>query len=176
MSGVVSNTDFDTTSGIWIQGGTLRISSSEFILGRPDAYALQMSDGKTMISSTNFAGPDSRKPLVQLSGGQMSITDSQFNLGGYDLTGLEESGAEARLILNSNFFFRQPNKNYSLPIVRLFAGRSIVIGNTVSDKGTGLGQFLEVSNDNPFNRIIGNASPGWPAFVPLSRKGTYLFN
>jgi hypothetical protein len=174
--GSIDGTDFDTCSGIVIAAGSLQIGTTIFTLGVSDAQAIAQSGGTLTIASSNFfAGAAVKKPMISAHGGTLTVSASQFNSLAFDVTAIDQT--ESVMTLLGNRFNRAPNQSYSNPTIRLRGvGRTTAIGNYASDKGTGSGIFVSVANDNPFNRLIGNSSPGWPAYAPSGQKGIYLFN
>ncbi len=136
-----------------------------------------MSGGSmTIASALFFVGTAERKPVLSVSGGTLALSGSIFNTNPFDVTSIEESGHETTIALTGNQFQRTPNTPYTKPTLLFRDGRTTAIGNIASDKGTGAGAFMRIENDNPFNRMIGNVSPGWPPIAPSRRLGTYLFN
>jgi hypothetical protein len=175
--GSVDGTDFDTFSGIVIAAGSLQIGTTTFTLGVADAQAIDQSGGTLTIASSNFfVGAALNKPVINMSGGALSISASQFNTLAFDATSIDQSGGGVMTLLG-NRFNRAPHQSYKNATISLRGiSRTIAIGNYTPDKGIGPGVFINVGNDNPFNRLIGNSSPGWPVYVPSSSKGVYLFN
>ena len=176
VSGTISTSDFDSASGIRIDAGSLQISATEFIMGLPGSQAIYQGGGALTISSSLFAGPPSKTALILITGGSMTISSTRFDSASADVTSIEEQSENTMLTLNASLFIRTPNTVFQRPTILLGGGRSVIMGNVASDKGTGSGAFVSIKNDNSFNRVIGNVSPGWPSYAPSGRKGTYLFN
>ena len=172
----IDSTDFDTFSGILLEDGNLEIAAAMFTLGDVSSIAIKQSGGAlTVASSFFFIAAALRQPALDVSGGSLTITGSRFNSNNADVITLSERGV-ASVVLNANRFERRPSESYKNPTILLSGGRTIVIGNCATDKGDGTGVFIAINNDNPFNRIIGNASPGWPSYTAGKSKGIYLFN
>ena len=176
LSGSISDTDFDSGSGLEMRSGTLQIHGSEFVLGFPKAQGIRQFGGVIVVSACFFAGGPQNDRLVELVGGSTSIASSQFNTSDADITALAQTADPSALVVSASQFLRAANKTYTKPTIDLAAGRSILTSNYASDKGTGSGVFVRIGNDNPGNHVMGNMSPGWLFRLPLAPKGLYLFN
>ncbi len=173
--GTIVGTSFDSFAGIDIEDGTLNLSADLFSAAVPGSYAIRMSGGLVAVGSSHFAlGGSTASALIQVISGNLAISNSLFDANGIDATIISQRSGLLRL--SANNFVQKPNQSYDKPIIKLDGGRVVAEGNTMSDKGSGAGIFIEMKHDDPFNRVIGNASPGWPVYVPKTMHGTYMFN
>ncbi len=175
--GTIDETDFDSFSGIIMQAGTYTVSSSAFTLAVPAAQLVLQKGGSLDISNSTFiAAASSPLPAIELQAGALTISSSLLASASSDITYIDQSGGSVSSLVG-NRFDKTPRISYRRPVVRLRGtGRTTAIGNYISDKLGGVGVFFSVENDGPFNKLIGNTSPGWPPYSPVKPLGTYAFN
>ena len=173
--GTIDGTDFDSTSGIVMEAGSLQIAASVFTLGVSNSQAIEQTGGSSNLgSSTIFVGVALDKPAISLSGGSLTITGTHFQSNSFDVTSVGQTNAA--LILNSNVFARAPNIPYQKPTIEHEDGRIVAVGNYATDKGVRPGVFIRIGKDDAFNKILGNSSPGWTYLLPRQRLGTYALD
>ncbi|WP_186250816.1 glycosyl hydrolase family 28-related protein [Burkholderia gladioli] len=177
--GVVSGMDLDTYGGLIMQAGSLSISSSIFSVIRADQQALLMTGGLITCSSCVFYGGVAlTNPLVQVSGAgtYLQIGQSRLQITG-DMQALSASSSGlATVVLSGNQFMTPANPTMSNAVVRLGTGsRGTLVGNRITDLGTGSGTFISVAADEQ-HIIANNASAGWAMSLPSTSSNMTLLN
>ncbi|POS10240.1 hypothetical protein C3Y08_01985 [Burkholderia gladioli] len=177
--GVVSGMDLDTYGGLIMQAGSLSISSSIFSVIRADQQALLMTGGLLTCSSCVFYGGVAlTNPLVQVSGAgtYLQIGQSRLQITG-DMQALSASSSGlATVVLSGNQFMTPANPTMSNAVVRLGTGsRGTLVGNRITDLGTGSGTFISVAADDQ-HIIANNASAGWSMALPATASNLTVLN
>ncbi|WP_186200805.1 glycosyl hydrolase family 28-related protein [Burkholderia gladioli] len=177
--GVVSGMDLDTYGGLIMQAGSLSISSSIFSVIRADQQALLMTGGLLTCSSCVFYGGVAlTNPLVQVSGAgtYLQIGQSRLQITG-DMQALSASSSGlATVVLSGNQFMTPANPTMSNAVVRLGTGsRGTLVGNRITDLGTGSGTFISVAADDQ-HIIANNASAGWAMALPATASNLTVLN
>lgn len=110
------------------------------------------------------------------------IANNIFDIGSADATVVGANTASGQSLpaghttLTGNVFNRNANISYpNSPVINLLAGDVTAMGNSINAIGSGSGRFF-YSVDASTNRVIGNSSPGYPAYQPSSPAGIYGMN
>ena len=188
--GSITNTDFDTFSGIAMQSGDLSCASCIFNVGDAVGVAVNLSgSGRLVCTACNIGmGVQTSNPLIVVAGNGTGGTPQFVWAGGvgsyigfFDQSFAQIGGSSlvgSATISSVRFQWPpQTGKAKSTPIVQTSgSGRLTAIGNTMGDYGTGGGTFIAIGGEN-YNRIIGNSAPGWGYSFPSSPTvGVYQFN
>jgi hypothetical protein len=181
--GYITNNDFDTNSGIYMDasGGDISIAAS-FFSSLPGFQPIKLFNGNMTCAGCSLNGqPDSTHPLVAVSGGSLQISGSKFNLGATDGSAIILSGGSNGVVnLVDSFFIKAANQNYTQPTIYNSgtAGTFMTaVGNRITDLGAGhTGTFIQIVTDDK-DMIMGNTSPNWTnSFPATSLYGIYTCN
>ena len=187
--GTIVNSGFDTYNGIVAAGSgsgqtgpTIAMSASYFSLGSASVQAIVATAGNFQLSSINIGqGNGGSNPPVVLSDATGSLNfswDSGYMLNaGNDITNISVTGdANSVVLLNNLRFFKAQNTNYTLPSINIASGpRATLTNNSIIDKGTGTGTFINVAADT-YHVVMGNSAPGWTLTFPTATYGIYTCN
>ena len=170
----MTNCQFDTWSGLRSDDGYVQISDSLFSTRTAGGYqAITMTPGgngnSVMISNcqilTDGGGLTPVQVLGDTSGGflHFNITDSVFYTAAANQSSIIVDGSGGGILhanIANNHFNRTGNVTYTAPTIGLGANvRATIANNIATDKGTGGGDFIGVTNSFPV--IDGNITPGW---------------
>ncbi|MEK6420035.1 MAG: glycosyl hydrolase family 28-related protein [Burkholderia gladioli] len=177
--GVITGMDLDTYGGLIVQAGSLTMSSSIFSVIRADQQALVMTGGLLSCSSCVFYGGVAlTNPLVQVSGAgtYLQIGQSRIQFTGDMQSVSASSSGLATVVLTGNQFLAPANPTMTNAVVRLGTGsRGTLVGNRITDLGTGSGTFISVAADEQ-HVIANNASAGWAMALPTTTANTTALN
>jgi len=187
--GVINNSGFDTYNGIvaagsgsGLTGPNISMSSSYFSLGSSTVQAIVASAGNFQLSSITVgqgnAGSNSAVALSDSTGSLNFSWDSGwFQNAGNDVTDISVSGdVNSVVLLNNIRFYKAINTNYTLPAINIASGpRATLTNNSINDKGTGSGTFINIAAD-AFHVVMGNSAPGWTLTFPTATYGIYTCN
>lgn len=179
--GNILNTDFDNTASIKFEGGNINIAACIFTLGNAAYQAIRHSGGQLRVVGSKFeAAVALNQPMIEMTGNALrsflSISGCKLDASG-DNTVIKaaSSGDTAHLIFCNNQIAAPTNTTPSNSLVTVNAGaRIIAIGNSLTDKGTGSGNWIEVQQDN-HHQVIGNTPVGWGQSIPAPYSSTSEF-
>ena len=174
--GTITNTDFDTNSGINISAGNIQVSASN-LTTTPGFLAVNHTGGQLAIDTSWFVGAGSGAASIVSNNNsgvnaEFSITDSTF-VGAMTTTdtiiSITLTSGVTDVTLNDNRFTSLPTStNQTAPIISIGSGpRLTFTGNTANDKGTGSGILLSIAADAP-HLIQGNNFLGWGIALPVA--------
>lgn len=191
--GTITNTDFDTYSGIVADGyvphqgagPTLDISNSQFNLGTSSVFAINATAGFFTLSGISMQQGNAG-PTMVLVAGSSDTPAALIWTGGYILQGANDTtvvavagtpAGVATAVISGLSIIRNSAGTYSNPVIDIAqAARANVTNNYISDVGGGgSGTFISVANDG-FNVVMGNVSPGWTNSFPSATYGIYTCN
>ncbi len=191
-TGSVTNTDFDSDhKAITMTGGNVSVTGGYFASAGPEDQQVLLTGGTLGIYNATMgcssAGTPTDLAAVEIDGVHAFLTidgSPSFICGGDDRPILLVRRGTA--IFSNNNIQLAPNKVYLRPkiLVLTQSSRLSAIGNRLSDKGSGDGIFISIEADN-FNKVIGNAAPGWrsllvgkpmPTTLIVGHPGNYFAN
>lgn len=187
--GTITGSGFDTFNGIVANGSgsgqtgpTLAISASYFSLGNSSVQAIVATAGNFQLASVNIGqGNGGANPVVGLgdSTGSLNFSwDSGYMLNaGNDTIDISVAGdSNCVVLLNDIRFIKAQNTNYTRPAINIGSGpRATITNNSIIDKGTGTGTFINIAAD-AFHVVMGNSAPGWTLTFPTATDGIYTCN
>jgi hypothetical protein len=172
--GVVTNTDFDTYGNITMNGGNMSISDCYFTIGDANTQALLFTAGYIRASQCQFeSAVVLNKPMVEISGASQDtvfqLTNSLFRNSGPGGGYIALNGGDS--IINGNRFIVGPNQAWTNPLIGVNGAvpRVTFVNNRASDKGSGAGNFIRVTNDN-LHIVACNQGIGWGFQYPTKRS------
>lgn len=177
--GYGTNLDFDTHGGLVMQAGRFSISSSFFSVGDADNQAIKLTGGDLTIVGSRFeSSVPTRQPFIEVNGpgyvpngSHLQITGSTIATSGdmpVVLVGTSSPPGNT-VILSNNQFELQRNSSQSHSVVSVIQGGNLtMIGNRVSDHGSGKGDFVTFEQDGA-HVVAFNALSGWGGRFPASK-------
>ena len=168
--GVCSNTDFDTYGYVNMAGGQMSFVNCYWTIGNANYQAIVVSGGILRVDCCDFqAAVALTNYMIAVSGGSTytQITGCTFQNSGPGGGYIVVTAGDA--IVNGNKFVTGANQVWtnSLIYINGSSPRATVVNNRSTDKGTGTGKFVIVTNDN-WHMICNNAGIGWGYTYPGS--------
>ena len=168
--GVCSNTDFDTYGYVNMVGGQMSFVNCYWTIGNANYQAIVVSGGILRVDCCDFqAAVALTNYMIAVSGGSTytQITGCTFQNSGPGGGYIVVTAGDA--IVNGNKFVTGANQVWtnSLIYINGSSPRATVVNNRSTDKGTGTGKFVIVTNDN-WHMICNNAGIGWGYTYPGS--------
>ena len=165
--GACSNTDFDNTGSFNIAGGQMSLVNCIWTLGNANYQAIVAIGGIFRVSNSNFqAAVALNNYMISISGGAFAqFTNNTFqnsgSPGGYIVV------ASGDVIINGNKFVTPANQAWTNALIYINGAppRATIVNNRSTDKGTGLGKFVAITNDN-WHIVCNNAGIGWGYTYP----------
>jgi hypothetical protein len=165
--GACSNTDFDNTGSFNIAGGQMSLVNCIWTLGNANYQSIVAIGGYFRVSNSNFqAAVALNNYMISISGGAIAqFTNNTFqnsgSPGGYIVV------ASGDVIINGNKFVTPANQEWTNALIYINGAppRATIVNNRSSDKGTGLGKFVGITNDN-WHVVCNNAGIGWGYTYP----------
>ena len=187
-TGEISNTDFDSQSGIIMSAGTWVANSvlwSTAGSNNANKQFINITGGNlTMSNSTGVVGPGNTLPIIQANfnntqeNNTLILTGNSINTAFLDVTAISAevtSGTAGSLIASNNWFYRNPNIAYTKPTISITSTglRAVVTNNNTFVKGTGAGTFISATAD--VHHILGpNNTIDWTNTYPTGIVGSYF--
>jgi len=169
--GEVTNADFDTFQGISMSAGNLSLAGSFFSSnGTP---WITQSGGQLSISGSNFFTGVGTADGINYSGGtgsSLTLSSCRFETTAADRRSIFSNGID--LTVSGCNFSRNPSIGYTAPTIDIASGRATLMGNRTRDKGPGPGTFIRVATDD-WHRVVFNAPVGWLMDTPFPTFGIY---
>lgn len=177
--GYGTNLDFDTHGGLVMQAGRFAISSSFFSVGDADNQAIKLSGGDLSVVGSRFeSSVATRQPLIEVNGpgyvpngSHLQITGSTIATSGDMPVVLVASSSPPGNTVNmsNNQFELQKNASQSRSVVTVAQGGNLtMIGNRVSDHGSGRGNFITLEQDGA-DIVAYNSLSGWGGSFPATK-------
>ena len=168
--GVCSNTDFDTYGYVNMAGGQMSFVNCYWTIGNANYQAIVVSGGILRVDCCDFqAAVALTNYMIAVSGGSTytQITGCTFQNSGPGGGYIVVTAGDA--IVNGNKFVTGANQVWtnSLIYINGSSPRATVVNNRSTDKGTGTGKFVIVTNDN-WHMICNNVGIGWGYTYPGS--------
>jgi hypothetical protein len=165
--GACSNTDFDNTGSFNIAGGQMSLVNCIWTLGNANYQAIVAIGGYFRVSNSNFqAAVALNNYMISISGGTVAqFTNNTFqnsgSPGGYIVM------ASGDVIINGNKFVTPANQTWTNALIYINGAppRATIVNNRSTDKGTGIGKFVGITNDN-WHVVCNNAGIGWGYTFP----------
>ena len=179
--GEVTTTDFDTYNGIFISAGQLSVSACFFSIGIATAQCISQTGGFLKLSSCEFeAAVQTANPMVQMTGagsGFMKLAACMFRTtGDMQVTSVSSTGnTNTMTIVGCDFQAASSTTPVNALINQNTNGRLTAIGNRVTDKGSGSGNFIAISTDD-HHVVTENSCIGWSISIPSSIATALVFN
>lgn len=181
--GTVSDTQFDTWGAVEMTDGNVLMTNCSWSSGNASVRMLLHTGGNLRITSANFeCAVALTNPMIECSmssGGisYLAVVNSIFRVtGNTKAIRVAASSGSANAIVTGNQFVLPSNSSPTNPVVDVAAGgRVTFVGNRASDKGTGTGNLLAISQDN-IHLVCDNAFLGWGLSMPASWSSVTLFN
>lgn len=180
-SGSIKGVSFDTYGGLIVQAGNLTIGTTTWSVATANKQAILQTGGFVRISGGDFTSSiATTAPLVQATGtaGPILEIDNSFfrPTGDMQVVNVSSSSGESTMNLMNNQFITQLNSSPVNAIITATSGtRLTAIGNRCLDKGTGTGNFINITTDD-FHNIIGNTGVGWTYAHPAFTNGVFANN
>lgn len=156
-SGSISDSDFDTYSGLSLDSGVILVSNCHFALGTPSAQAITSTGGILSVSASFFlVAADLQQPVIENSGSvDFTLSNSTALFGGRDATFYLQKGGIGTLDNNSIL----SDNGASKPLVVFSGGElSLVSNKIISSTKAVAGIFVRsTTSSRPqlYNNIVG---------------------
>jgi hypothetical protein len=186
-TGEITNTDFDSQSGIVMTAGTWSASGILWSTAAgtdTNKQFINITGGiLTLSNSTGIAGAGNTLPIIQAdfdNGAETNaliLTGNSINTAFVDVPAISAEaagGTVGSLVVTGNWFYRLPNTAYTQPTISVTSTglRAVVTGNATYTKGTGAGTFISAASD--VEHVLGpNSAPGWTNSYPAGTAGAY---
>jgi hypothetical protein len=179
----VTGTGFDSYAHIEVECGRVQLANTYHTLASDGvAPSIRVLAGSVWISNSWFLNNTNNQPSIYVfsrttaeSGDALQVTGSRFDRStntpatqSPDIQGQLDSGTGYKITIEGNMFVREPNQTWGNPVIKCNSGvRCVVVGNTINDKGTGSGIFINMSVDD-FHTVKSNRAPGWGMSFPAT--------
>jgi hypothetical protein len=175
--GACSNTDFDSYGRVTIAGGQMSMVNCIWTIGNASYQAIVATGGMIRVTNSDFqAAVALTNYMVTVSGGTYAqFSNNTFqnsgSPGGYIVV------ASGDVIINGNKFVTPANQSWvnSLIYINGSPPRATIVNNRSTDKGTGTGKFVAITNDN-WHIVCNNAGIGWGYTYPGSYSQMVVAN
>lgn len=170
------------------QGGWAHYTNMRFICGSPNGVPVQMLNtitGSLILDQCHFEGPVTNNPYINmasncLAGTSLQVANSTFEIGAnttaFVFNGATPSSGTFNTHFVNNIVQTNANVGYLNPMFKFTNNyRIFMTGNRAYDKGTGVGTFITIPQDN-WNWVSGNMAPGWTMTFPTATSGYYSNN
>jgi hypothetical protein len=176
--GVCSNTDFDNTGSFNMAGGQMSFVNCYWTIGNANYQPIVITGGILRVDSSDFqAAVALNNYMISISGGAtyVQVTGCTFQNSGPNGGYITMSSGDA--IVNGNKFVTPANQAWTNALVYVNGAgpRMTFVNNRSTDKGTGAGSFIAVTNDN-WHVVCNNAGIGWTYSYPVSRSQMVVAN
>jgi len=168
--GVCTDTDFDTYGYVNMAGGQMSFVNCYWTIGTNTYQAIVASGGILRVDSCDFqAAVALNNYMIAVSGSSTytQITGCTFQNSGPNGGYITVTAGDA--IINGNKFVTGANQTWTNALIYIngSAPRATIVNNRSTDKGTGTGKFVTITNDN-WHVLCNNAGIGWGYTVPVS--------
>lgn len=168
--GVCTDTDFDTFGSVNMTGGQMSFVNCYWTIGTNTYQAIVVSGGILRVDSSDFqAAVALNNYMVAVSGSATytQITGCTFQNSGPNGGYITVTAGDA--IINGNKFVTGANQTWTNALIYINGSqpRATIVNNRSTDKGTGTGKFVTITNDN-WHVLCNNAGIGWGYTVPGS--------
>ena len=175
--GVCSNTDFDNTGSVNMAGGQMSFVNCYWTIGNASYQAIVATGGIIRVDNSDFqAAVALNNYMIAISGTTYTqFTNNTFqnsgSPGGYIVV------ANGDVIINGNKFVTPANQAWTNALIYVNGSspRATIVNNRSTDKGTGAGKFIGITNDN-WHIICNNAGIGWGYSYPGSYSQMIVAN
>ena len=157
--GLIDTTNFDSGSGIKVNGASLVITGSSFFVALAGARGLDLDHGTIIVNGCDFAGR--QDPLIELRSGSLLIGGSRFKTDEADVTAILTSAPDSFLELNNTMFVREERRQFRNPTIVLNGGSGNVFGNYASKTNDPTNIFLKSIAGNSSLNLNANVMSGW---------------
>jgi pectate lyase-like protein len=163
--GNITNTDFDTYSGIKVDAANLQVAGCGFTLGTADSVAVSMAAGNMSMSACWFLSSLTlTNAMITTSAPvevRLQIAGSRFDAIG--VTPVVNAYQNSTIVMTGCDINLQPVARGSVPAVTIDNAALLTMsGCRFSPKGGGSGAAINLVIDGTHN-VCGNAFGGWSA-------------
>ena len=175
--GACSNTDFDSYGKVTMAGGQMSFVNCIWTIGDANYQAIVTTGGIMRVSNSNFqAAVALVNYMVSISG----ATYAQFSNNTFQNSGSPGGyivAANGDIIVNGNKFVTPANQAWTNALIYINGSspRATIVNNRSTDKGTGAGKFVGITNDN-WHIVCNNAGIGWGYTYPGSYSQMIVAN
>ncbi len=182
--GNVTNTDFDTNSGIKFEAGEISAAACFCSCGAAAKQAILQTGGDLKVAASDFTCSVAlTNPIVDLSANSalapvLVLHGNTFRLSGDTSAARATNAGAGRAFLNmigGQIQRRANNAESNASIVLGTNSRGMVKGIQLTDKGTGSGNWLSIAADE-HHVIEGVAALGWGISIPSVLSLTSIRN
>lgn len=165
--GNVTNCDFDTSSGVKMEAGKIQFAACLFTLASAGNIAFDQSGGRVLLGTCEFESPATLTyGFIRQTGTALTTFLGLSNCRFDTVADNKAIDSVSTLQMVGCQFNPPPNLTMTNPLVNVGSGgRITAVGNRVTDKGTGTGNWLAIAADD-HHVVLGNATVGWGQSIP----------
>lgn len=167
--GTFTNCEFDAYNGIKMQGGFYSVSNSFFSNQVSGFESIEITRGKLTVSNCQFLiGATAGVKFISASNDnstttQLVVDNCLFSSSAFDVNSIYANTAigAVKLTVSNCYFDAAVNTSYTQ--AKIYAGTNVqatLVGNQISDKGAGTGDFINVV-DAAGDQVVQNNFAGY---------------